>query len=204
MPVAVGETVRVTVKMDDVNGSSIQNVYFYLNDGIATADNDDVLTAVEAAMSLNYTAIEGIMPDTLTPVEIDIDRVAFVGGELIVTGKVGTIPWTNWSGGTSTSDGLPQGNAAVINFPVSGPTVQGRKYIGPLTENQQSNGILTAPALATLVSFGAALLGDILVDDNQFRSGIMSTKSGAFAELASTIVKAVIGYQRRRKSGVGI
>lgn len=204
MPISPGQNIRVTAKMNDVNGSDIQNVYFFQHQGTNDVADADFLTTVEDWMSGTYALIESLMPNTLTPTEIEADIVSFSGGVLTVIRDIGSIAWTTWTGGTGTGDGLPQGAAAVVNFPAFATTSQGRKFLGPFTEGTQNNGIWTAGAIANLVDYGARVLLDMTVDaTEQFITGIMSGKDATFRGFAEAIVNAVVGYQRRRKSGVG-
>ena len=203
MGLDAGEVVRAVAKMTDINGSLIENVYHWYNSGSIEVPSVDLLNAIEARLSTAYANIESHMPDTLTPLEIACDIVDFVGGVLKVVGPIGDIAWTNWAGGTSSGDGLPQGAAAVVNFPTLESGVQGRKYMGPLSEGSQNNGILTSTAQTNLGLFGDDVRAILTVSAQNLLSCLMSTKFDNFRTLAGVIVPAVIGYQRRRKSGVG-
>jgi len=204
MSIAAGDIVRVVAKMTDVNGSEIQNVYFFKNQGDATVSDGDFLTAIETRMSSAYGKIEDQMPSTLDPLEIEVDKVQFVSGKLDTIGSVGTVDWTTWSGGASAAEGLPQGNAAVVNFPTGVSGVVGRKYFGPLVEATQNNGELDNGALADLALMAAELLVDVLAGTELFENVIMSTKQAAPVQILGTVIRTVLGYQRRRKAGRGI
>lgn len=203
MTISAGDWVRVVARMSDINGSAIQNAFHYFHDGVGDVFDGAFLTAVEQELSDMYTFIEDNIPDTVTPLDIVCDIVGFSGGVITVLSNVGTIAWTNWAGGTATGDGLPQGNAAVLNFPTAQAGVQGRKYIGPLVENGQNNGILTAPLLADMATWAAEFLDGFIASTEDFLPGVMSTKLGHGVLLVSTVLNAIVGYQRRRKSGVG-
>lgn len=203
MAIQVTDRVRCVARMSDINGSLIENAYVLLHAGSAEVSNSAFLTAIEARLSAMYADIEAMMPNTLTPTDIVCDLVEFEGGVLKNLGHVGTIAWTTWSGGTGTGEGLPQGNAAVVNFPTASVGVQGRKYLGPFVENQQANGILESTFQSALATFAATLLSELSVGGQAFNSGVMSSKTANFVAYATAVIKAVVGYQRRRKSGVG-
>lgn len=203
MGIADGDIVKVVARMQDINGSDIINTYYYIASGVLALTDADFLTAVESELSTAYALMEDQMPSTVTPVDIKADKVSFVSGKVVQGDPVGTIPWTTWSGGQGAADGLPQGCAAVVDFTVTSAGVQGRKYMGPLTEATQSNGVLVGTCLADLAAFAAEVLDGFTAGGGQLTSIVMSTKYAAAIGLASAVVKAVVGYQRRRKSGVG-
>lgn len=201
--ILANEVVKVVAKMTDVNGSLIENVFHYLNSTGSTVDDATFLTDIEDELSEEYAIIEGSMPDTLTPLEIECDVVAFSGGELQTVHPVGTIAWTTWSGGTATGDGLPQGAASQINFPTGSPGVQGRKYFGPLAEAVQNNGNLSSSAQTNLATMAVDFLLGVSGTWGTMFPVVMSQKYGAAVGLASAVVREVVAYQRRRKSGRG-
>lgn len=203
MSVDVGDVVRVVGRMTDMYGSLIENVYFVKHTGTSTAGNIPFLSAAEVWLSTAYARVQASMPTTVTPVDVVCDKVSWVGGKLVTTENIGTIPWTTWSGGTATGEGLPQGNAAVVNFPGQSPGIQGRKYVGPLGEVAQANGVLTSAAQTQLTLFAGDVLSGFLVGVEQMTFVLMSSKYAQAVGVLSAVIKAVVGYQRRRKQGVG-
>jgi hypothetical protein len=203
MSIFADDWVRIVVRMTDINGSSIQNAYHYQHTGSGSVAEGAFLIAVESEMASMYGYIEDNIPDSLTPLDITCDVVDFSGGELVVLRNVGTIAFTTWNGGTATGDGLPQGNAAVVNLPTYEAGVLGRKYIGPLVEAVQNNGILGSGILADLATYAADFIGGFDASAEPFSPGVMSTKLAQGVLIASAVLNAVVGYQRRRKSGVG-
>jgi len=205
MTVAINDVVRCVAKQQDVNGSIIQNVYFFENDGLASVTNPDFLTAVEIFLSAVYAEMEDWIPNSCDPTSIVCDKVEFSSGILTSIAPIGEIAWTTWAGGTSATEGLPQGNAALFTLPSPyTPGVQGRKYIGPLVESAQNNGILLSTVQTALAAFAAELLDGFLVGAVDMVPRIMSSKMGDAIPMATAIVKAIVAYQRRRKSGVGV
>lgn len=196
-------TIRVIAQQQDVNGSLIQNVFFFKHTGTTDVDEAVFLTAVESELSLAYAEMEDYIPNTCDPTTILCDIVGFVGGVIKTLGTVGEIAWTSWSGGTGTGEGLPQGCAAVSNFTTLSPGVLGRKYVGPLTEGSQNAGVLIGAAQTALAAFAAEILDGFLASSQQFDQVLMSTRFALAIDVAGAVVKSIIGYQRRRKSGVG-
>lgn len=204
MAVEPGAIVRAVAKMTDINGSQIQNVYFYKHQGDTEVTAAAFLTALEIELSAMYAEIEDALPTTLTSFEIEADRVQFISGKLVTTVPVGTIDWTTWTGGVGTGEGLPQGNAAVLNFSTGIANVVGRKYLGPLMESSQANGELETSVQTLLAAYIVEYLSGFITSAQQFDAVLMSTKAAAVVGILEGIVRAVVGYQRRRKAGRGI
>lgn len=204
MAVAVGDVVKCVAKLQDLNGSLIENIWFYRNDGTASVSNTDFLTAVETELSSLYTYFQSYLPSSLDTVSIACDIVIFISGKLTVSQPVGDVPWTTWSGGTGTGAGLPQGCAAVVNFPTVSPGVVGRKFFGPMTVAAQDDGELDSTFQGQLASFVTDYLGGMSVAGETFDPVLMSTKYAAYRDISSGIINSVVGYQRRRKAGVGV
>lgn len=203
MSLGSGEYCRVTAILTDTNGSQIQNVYYFRHTGGTTLQNAALATGIEAFMSTLYEIIDTYIPTSVTPYLISLDKVAFVDGELQVTADLGSIAWTTWAGGESSSDGLPQGVAAVVNFPVDEPRVQGRKFLGPFAESAQEDGDLISAVLAEVAAYAAALISGTSFGGATLNNFIASSKTAAFIEVTAYVANAIMGYQRRRKKGVG-
>lgn len=204
MYVNPGDYVRIIAQQQDMNGSIIQNVYFYRHDGLGSISDPNFLTAIEVEMSDLYTTIQTYIPNTCNPTSIVCDVVDFVSGKLTSVATIGEIQWTTWAGGQGSGEGLPQGNAAVLNFSTATPGVVGRKYLGPLVEQGQADGILAAAFQTALAAFVVELLDGFIISTNTFNPIVMSTKLADAVLLAEGIIKSIVGYQRRRKAGVGV
>lgn len=204
MIVVPGDVIRVICKQADVNGSLIENVFFWRHDGSGAIADTAFLSSIENKCSAIYNQVSAEIPTTCNPYEIECDLVEFVSGRLTTIGPVGTIAWTTWAGGTSSTDGLPQGCACVINFPTASAGVQGRKYVGPLTEGGQGSGNFGAPTLAAMANFANEFLTALTITTETFTPVLMSNKFATAVEIVGAVVRAVVGYQRRRKAGRGI
>lgn len=203
MNINVGDTIRVVAKMRDGSNSLIENRYFWRHTGAATADSDQVLDDLENALSTSYEYVDGYMPDTLEPVEIVVDLVQFSGGKIVTIQPVGTIAWTTWTGGESAAEIMPEGIAAVVNFPTGVPRTQGRKFIGPLTEAANTNGRVTGGLLLDLINYAATFLLGWTFDSQDFTTGLMSKHTLGLIPFTAFVIPSPLGYQRRRKPGVG-
>jgi hypothetical protein len=189
--------------MQNSVGSVIENVYHVINAGAAASADADFLTAVELWLSDMYDWMSTAISDQVTPVDIVCDVVEFQGGKVVTVTQVGTIPWTTWGGGTGAADPLPSGTAMVVNLVTGLSGVQGRKYLPYFTESHQSGGIFAGGTLTLAASYLTDLLAGFLEGANGYLPRLMSTKYGASIGLTAGIIKAIVGYQRRRKTGVG-
>lgn len=203
MTIAVGAVCRIIAQQQDVNGSIIQNVFHYQHNGTNPLIESTFLGYFENALSGAYAQIEDYIPNTCDPVSLVCDVVAFSGGKIVTTAPIGEIAWTTWAGGTGSGEGLPQGCAALANLTTFKPGVQGRKYVGPLTEGCQNGGVLIAAAQTALAAFAADIIGTMVPGGENFDPVVMSTKLSLPVFLQGVIAKAVVAYQRRRKAGSG-
>jgi hypothetical protein len=118
--------------------------------------------------------------------------------------EVGSNTWDDFFNGAT--DMFPHGVAAVVHAKTTDPDVQATKYLAGLTENQALDSDLIANAVTDLALFcdlwttarvGAATGGDIT-------PGVWSVAQGQFRGfLGGYVVNSLLGYQRRRKPGVG-
>jgi hypothetical protein len=114
------------------------------------------------------------------------------------------VPIEFWGAAT---DMLPHGAAAVIHAKTTDPDVQGTKYVPGLAEGSQASSVWTGAALTALVSFAnnwtQSFDGDIT--EALIGPGVWSpTRENFFLFNQVEVVNTLVGYQRRRKPGVGI
>jgi len=203
MAIGSNECVQVVATMQDVVGSQIQNVHYWLHAGTSSVTEANFLVTLELEMTSMYSNMAQWMPDTLVPVSLKADIVEYYGGEKHIVRAVGEIPWVSWGGGTGTTDGLPQGAAAIANFDTPNIGAYARNFMGPLTEAAQADGELLSTPLAALAAYAAAKITGMSVTAEFFSAAVMSTKYGAPLALTAAIAKSIIGYQRRRRAGRG-
>lgn len=123
------------------------------------------------------------------------------------------LDWDELGSGTMTfvNDGagemLPHGVAAVVTGRTFDPDVNGRKFFAAFSEAAQSESTLTGAALLALLaaaedwvtSFTGAATG------STFYPGVWSVVGLVFRRFVDHyIINGTLGYQRRRKPGVGI
>lgn len=195
---------RVVARMQLDTGTVVENVYHLVTSGSDQCTDSAALSAIEAWLAGAMSRLTAHMPTALDALDITVDEVTFSGGRWVTVRTLGTIPWTNWAGGSSSAEALPSGTAGVVTFSTAVPGVQGRKFLGPFTETVQAAGVWTSTVLAALALYAGDILSGTSAGTITFGSAVMSTKVGNSVALLAGVVRAIVGYQRRRKTGVGV
>ena len=105
--------------------------------------------------------------------------------------------------GVSLNDGLSVGAAAVIHLPHAGGGRSGRKFIYGLSEGVATHSqINTIPAVA-LAGFGADVAAIISDISASIQPVVLHGDKSYHAMTGVAIVDPRVGYQRRRKQGIG-
>jgi len=109
--------------------------------------------------------------------------------------------------GESIGDPLPSGVALLTTVLTDTSKVQGKKYIGGLSETGITAGLWIATVLTAMGTSAVqwiAQFQDLADEETWYIPGVYSTKAIAFKMFTSAYtVRSVPAYQRRRKSGVG-
>lgn len=203
MTVAVGDILRIVMNFTWDGGSIQQNVYNCKIGGSGGPfDAQDVCDDMADWMDNLYDNVKASMSQDLTsglatvyvwdPVDGDWDELGS-GNPAFSCSSVGDV--------------LPYGIAAMIRANSTDPDVQGRKYLGGFTEDQQSDGSWGASPLTYFLAFGADWVAQFVGSTSgaTFDPGVWSASSSTFyAFIANYIVNAIANYQRRRRPGVGI
>lgn len=200
---AANDILKVVVALAYPDSVVAQNIFWILFDGDGTSlDVDDVLDDLETWVEAMYAII---LSAESTQVSLD-DMTAYVYdaseddfdevGSRTVTGV-----------GTSAVEYLPQGIAVVQNGNTVDADVQGRKFWGGLTEATQDDGGLAAGQLANFAALGLEWVSPFIGADtgSGFTPGVYSLTKSAFKNFSGVVAtNLTMGYQRRRKPGVGI
>lgn len=202
MPVADGAILKVVAQSLFPTAVLVQNVFnvVFADTGASNDDADVVDDLVDWMDSiydnLNAVVNTGIDGDQVfvykfDPTDVDWD-------------EVGTAAWT-WNP-TSATDMVPHGVAAVLNAVTTEPDVQGRKFFAGIVEDEALRSTLQATALAALAAAGADWITPFVgaATGGDFAPTIWSPKTTTAWLISSVLVNTIVGYQRRRKPGVGI
>lgn len=160
----------------------------------------DILAAASNYMDSLYGEVNGSLADTLLSTIVEVWEVDGPTGDLTPVGDEAT----TWDG-LSTNDALPNGVAGITTIKTTDTDVTGRKFIPGFHDGAADDNNLVATPLSQLVDFALSwAAGWTDANDVQFVSGVYSyTKNNFLMATGTTITNAIVGYQRRRKPGVG-
>jgi hypothetical protein len=92
----------------------------------------------------------------------------------------------------------------VLNLYTPYVGVRGRKYFGPtIITDANSVGVLAAPTVVALADVGDFMTADQVATNGVYEFGITTLNHG-WQQFTGFQVSALLGVQRRRKTGVGI
>lgn len=203
MSLSSGDILKIVVTLAFGDGNVIQNVFSILLSGAGGPWDDldissDVLDYIDALYDELLTQVD----DDLDGTDVDVyvydptdDDFDFVANE----------PWA-WVG-LSNGSPMPRGVAALIVAPTVEPDVNAKKYVGGLTEESFSDGVLTGGTLTDLIDFATDWVTPVVgsASGSTLTPGCWSVKEkDHFSFRAAFSMAAIAAYQRRRKRGVGI
>lgn len=168
--------------------------------GAGPLDEDDVLEAASNWMDQLYANVDDDMNDQVSGNLVEVWTVDTGTGDLTPVGDEATT-WV----GLGPQDPLPNGVAAICALKTTDTDVTGRKFLPGYVEAQATDNNLTSVPLSRLVLF-AVDWATQYVDPNSviFSPGVWSTAKTQFVAAGGTVIaNAIVGYQRRRKPGVG-
>lgn len=204
MAVVDQDILRVSVNFELGDGTQYQNIYHMIRDGEDVHSVQDHLDAIEVKMELAYADIQTLVPLDVTEQLCFVDRVEFneIVDEWRIVENVGTFtPLFEPSGDTQ---GLPYQCSPYIYFKTDRPRTVGKKFLFPITEFFQSDGVMTPAAVTAIVAMATELLTAIaLGGDATLTLGVVRTGVQSWYNFLVAVVQDVIGTQRRRKPGVG-
>ena len=203
MAISSGTILKVVASLLMPDSVIAQNVFYSVVADLVTSDDeadvvDDIITWVEAM----YDNIKANIVSGVTTSDVKVYEYDSIDDDW---DEVGSDTWSiTMSNG---NDMLPHGVAIVCHAKSLDPDVQATKYIpgfadSLITESDVQGGAVTTTALFCadwVTAFtGAATGGD-------FGPGVWSTVGTVFKLFNGDYsVNGQVGYQRRRKPGVGI
>lgn len=205
MTVPTGAALRASARFDGVHDQDIVNVYNFLTDFATPQAEQDVFDAVDDYLSSVYVEFDDDLYSTITPVDLKVDVVEFVGGKWMVTANVGFGSWGSTINTTDADDPLPPGSAAVSFLYTNLGKHQGRKFFGGFTEGGNSLSGAVGSDVLTRIALGVVklLTPHVIAAGNDLITVVLDTVDGTIREILSIGSNAHWGYQRRRRPGVG-
>lgn len=203
MSISVGDVLRVVATMAYTDGDLVQNVFAAVISGSGGPfDDADIVDDALAWVGTMFGNLSTLLSSTIDGSQVQVYVYDPVDEDF---DEVGSVPWT--FNPTGTGDEYTRGVAGLINAKTTDPDVNGRKYIGGLTENVMTSSGLAAGLVTGLVNFA----DDWLNGFNGPTSGaawtpaIWSHKNKLpYATTGDAIIPVEPSYQRRRKRGVGV
>lgn len=170
------------------------------NVGSGPLADDDVLDAASNWMDSLYANLAASMADTVSGTLVEVWIVNESTGVLTPVGD----EVTTWDG-TTADDALPNGIAAICSLKTTDTRVTGRKFIPGMTDAGATDNNLVGDALSRLALWAADWpVNFVDANDVEFNPGVYSGVLQSFFPASGVVIaNAIVGYQRRRKPGVG-
>lgn len=203
MSIAANTVLRVVAEMLMPGTNIAQNVYYFkfLDDGSSNADQDVVDDCRDRCNAIMVAMSEAIA-DVVILGEVKVYQWDTVGLDWDEVGS------NSMSGVmVNTAQMLPHGVAPVVTGRTVDPDVNGRKFWPGFAESMTDASTLNSTALTELLLAGAVWIVAFTGANtgSGFDSGVWSVTQVAFKKFVDNlIVNGIVGYQRRRKPGVGI
>jgi hypothetical protein len=199
----VGDILKVVTIMSWLDGNIMENVFALeiIGSGGPFDDLDVVDDMVDYADEM-YTNINAHISNNVDGSEVKV-YVYDAGDDDF--DEVGSAIW-GWDP-IGTQENMPSGVALLLNCRTTDPDVNGKKYLGGVTEEALSDGILVAGLITTMAAFSVDWVSDFIgaTSGAEFLPGVWSPTRTAFVPMSGTVfIPSVPAYQRRRKTGVGI
>jgi hypothetical protein len=199
----VGETARVTARMHDADGSVIENVFYWKNNGPLPEPANDLVLLLSGVLDDAYQLLIPQQAAALV-----YDDILFYNMDLGL--PLGSCDWPTCDQGDNiTYEMMPSGTAALIIGDTLYSRSRPKKFISGIHENHVLRNTITSSALLTaLADFAIEWLATRadLITGNYLFPGCwhwITEHEGEFRRLYSAIVQDLVSYQRRRKPGVG-
>lgn len=196
MAVAQDDVLRVTAEMS-ISGADVQNVLHFRSTNAPLIGDSTALGDMADTMDALYTLINARVSEDQN---YDLVRVQNVTQSILL----GAALWPILNAGAATGDRLPDQAAALLTMPTAIPKVRGGCYFGVFAETTGGpDSDLSAPTLAEVASFGAALLLEQVFGTASYRYVVFNTVLKTFVLPVAAIAHSHWRTQRRRRQGVG-
>lgn len=203
MSITDGEILRVVASLLWDHGGINQNVFnAVVTGGTPPFDDVDIIDDCEDWLDNMYANLVSNMTDNIDGNEVIVYKYDAIDDDW---DEVGSQAWT--FDPTLTSEYLPMAVAGLVRMWTTDPDVQGKKYIGGLTEQAVVDGLFGAGVITNLLAFAADWLAPFVgsASGATITPGIWSVVNTLFVQGIDHVATSTIpAYQRRRKRNVGI
>jgi hypothetical protein len=208
--IAPNDIVRTTIKFLHPYGSSIQNVFHFIMEGVGTADGEDVHGAIVAWLDNAWGNLEPYITDALAAYEVTTKLINFFAAS-----EPGWHPVADlgYSGGlptftpTNVADVLPPAVSALVRFPTGYTKHEKRTYVGGFVEtDNDSDAKQLAAQVAALLTFSEDLYTSttVLVSGQDLTPVVPDVNDELYKYYSASVVPSSWHYQRRRQLLVGV
>lgn len=203
MAISSGTILKVVVSLLLPDSVIAQNIFYTVVVDLLTSDDeDDVVADLVTWVEAMYDALStSIVTDVAAS---DIKVYEFDPGD-VDWDEVGSDTWTDTF--ASAQDMIPHGVAAIVHAKTIDPDVQATKFIAGIGDLSAIASDLTAGTITELADFAVLWVTPFggTETGGDFAPGVWSTARTTFKLFNEVyVVNGVVGYQRRRKPGVGI
>jgi hypothetical protein len=197
MAVNNGDVLRAVANgRNDIYGAVV-NSYQLKYVGVGSLAEADVLSDIIELLEALYALIGTILSTAYV-----IDNIRVVNETQL--SDVGIAAPTDTTPGSDAGTRYPPQLAYVLNLYTPYVGVRGRKYFGPtIITDANSVGVLAAPTVVALADVGDFMTADQVATNGVYEFGITTLNHG-WQQFTGFQVSALLGVQRRRKTGVGI
>ena len=198
MAIEGGDILRFAARQKYGPADEVVNVYHFEVGDDGTETDAAIINGVIATIDAAYVTIESYLPTGLEPNVYDVYNVT-------QDAPLGQHPWTGgYSGGTATGEVLPSTVAALIILPTAVKRMQGRVYLGPLSEASQNDSVLVSGAQTALTNFGDGLLTEWVGSNAGLAYYVVYSRTQGIAVRPNSFrVSALLASMRSRRLGRG-
>lgn len=203
-----GDIVRAVVRLAHADTSAIENVYHFILSGTGTALPDDVLTAVANVLDDIHAFVEGHLEQYTTLESVLCNLAIWAVDHWLNVGNLGDAASLLSFTPADTGVLLPDANSALVRHVTDVPRRTGGKYYGPVTASSLgSHGRLTSGVVSDFLNAGLSYVAaNEAVPDSalSLSPAIVSPVEDVWTPPSGVISRSELGYQRRRKSLIGL
>jgi hypothetical protein len=194
----LGDILRVTPSLVLDVGVTIQNVYHLLVSEPTGVDDEDVLDDMGEYLEGIYDGMVSRIPNNVTFSEYKVDN-------LTADVTIGISGFPTLTTGTDAGEYIAPGVAGLLLGRTSNPGHAGRKFFGPFTEGNMSDGLWSSALLSVLAAAGLDTYdGFTSAGGNDYQPIVLDRTTGNPRNVREIIASSNPAYQRRRRRGAGI
>lgn len=172
--------------------------HFTVNDIPATLNDALLLVDLAELIGTAYLQVDNYISSAIFASDISVYNVT-------QDYPLGTIDFgAGYTGGLATGDALPPGTSGIVLWRTATKRVLGKTYLPTFAESTQNRGSLDTAVRAAMSAFAGEMRTVAPgVNDYSFDLHVYSREAGQARPIVSSTAALKVGYQRRRKAGVG-